>query len=320
MKKIALCTVVALFMALSTVQSQTAFPDGGFENCWKEYQTLEGKSYWDFNSNYFLSTLNTLYDMTTEQGIAPLTAWRLTGSDVYNGNYSLKVASDEMIMGDEMLFLPGVAGTLYVDIFNVDCILGKPFTSRPTNLKGYFKYAPEKGDSAAIEVFLKKEGFVLGKGKRVIKETVSDWSQFDIPIAYEYEMTPDTIVVLFVSSAKYDFSSINTLLQCKGQIGSTLCLDDVEFAYGPSGIKEMFTPSISVNVYPNPSTEQITIQIGKETNGTVKIYDYLSRKVGEYSVNGTQTTINISDFATGSYLINIVENGKIITTGRFLKQ
>ena len=322
MKKLSLSIVVALLITLPlTAQSQTAFPDGGFENCWQQFQAQNGNNYWDFKSNHFLSTLNTLYDITAEQGIAPLTAWRSTGgNDVYNGSYALKVASNTMIMGDETIFLPGVAATLEIDIFNIDCTLGEPFTSRPTSMNGYYKYAPVNGDSAIIEVFFQKNGNVIGGGKKVINDVIADWEQFDIDIDYINETTPDVIVVIFASSGNYDFSNIQTLMACKGQVGSTLYLDDVDFKYGTSGIKEMLTPAISVNVFPNPSTEQVTVQIGKEISGTLAVYDYLSRKVGEYPVNGTQISIDVNRYATGSYLLNVIENDKVITTGRFVKQ
>lgn len=323
MRKIRVCLFASLWVSLTlTVQSQIPFPDGGFENCWKEYQLgepLPGKgAYWDFTTGYFLSTLNLLYDMPLEQGIAPLTAFRET-MDVYNGNYSFKAVSNSMIFGDEIIFLPGVAATMYIDIMNLNCILGQPFTSRPKAMKGYFKYAPVGGDSAAIEVFLKTEGYMLGGGKKVVTGAVSDWQQFSIDIDYQYNMTPDSIVLIFASSGNYDFTNIETLMQCKGEIGSTLLLDEVEFVY-ESGIKEMVNPEIAIHIYPNPSTEQVTIQIGKETNGMIHVYDYLLRKVGEYELHGTQTSIDIKDYATGSYLINVVEKDKVITTSRFVKQ
>jgi hypothetical protein len=103
-------------------------------------------------------------------------------------------------------------------------------------------------------------------------------------------------------------------------VGSALYLDDLELDYSYVGIKEMLYPEISMRVYPNPSREEATVQIAKETKGTVIVYDYLARKIGEYPINGTQIKINLQNYAQGSYLLNVIENNKVITTSRFVKE
>jgi len=319
-------TLLAVFFTVALhLNAQTQqFPDGGFEDCWEEVTPWGKPKYWDFKESYFLTTLNELYGLDDEQGVAPLTAFRLTGSSVHDGQYSLQLVSKKMKIGTKDLFLPGATGTLRLIIDTEapnggDCEMGKPFTSRPSKLIGYHKYTPVNGDSAAIEVQLKRGGNVIGGGKLPIKSTVANWSEFSVPITYFSNETPDTIIVIFAASANYDFTDINTLMECKGQENSTLCLDNIEFWYD-SGIKEMFSPAIKINVFPNPSKECVNIQLAKETNGTVIIYDYLTRKVGEYTINGTQIDVDIKNYAAGSYLINVVENGKVITTNRFMKE
>ena len=323
MKRVVLLAVFFAVAVLLEAQNPP-FPDGGFENCWRDCTPWGKPVYQDLKTDYFLTTLNELYELSDEQGVAPLTAFRLEGEGVYDGKYSLKLASYNMTIGTRKLFLPGAAGTLEI-IIDIDapnggdCIMGKPFTARPTALTGYRKYAPVNGDSAAVEVQLKKGGSVIGEGKQVITASIANWTKFNIPIAYTSEETPDTIIVVFAASANYDFTDIETLMNCKGQEGSTLCLDNIEFEY-EVGIKEMFAPAIKLSVYPNPSKERVNIQIAKESNGTAIIYDYLTRKTAEYPISGTQIDVDISTYATGSYLINIVENGKVVTTGRFVKE
>ncbi len=316
MQKIILSAIAVLMAITVNVQSQQ-IQDGGFETGWIEKDDSPKGSYWDLNSTHFFTTLNSIYTLEGVMGNGPLTAFRET-TDAYDGIYSLKLMSDNMTSPYGSVFLPGAMGTLTIDFLNIECRLGTPYTSRPDSITGYFKYTSVNGDSAAIEVIMKNGGSTTGGGKKMITSNVSDWQRFSVPISSN--RNPDEIAVIFASSANYDFTSIQTLMACKGQVGSTLFLDDIAFTFGTSGIKEMLTPAIEMSVFPNPSTEQVTIQIGKETNGTIAVYDYLSRKVGEYPVNGTQTTINIADYATGSYLLNIIENNKVITTGRFLKQ
>ena len=317
MKKVVLLIVSTIVISFK-VQGQQNIPDGGFENCWVEGSSSKGK-YWTFEDDYFFTTLNVIYTLVPPFGNGPLTAFRET-ADAYQGDYCVKLVSDVMEFGED-IFLPGAIGTLEIDILGFDFVLGEPFTSRPDILKGYHKYLPVNGDSAAIEIWLQKgNGTVLGRGKQVIKNAVPDWSVFNVPITYTSNDTPEEIVVIFAASGNYDFTSIETLMQCKGQQGSTLYLDEIELEYTPAGVKELFDPDIKLSIYPNPSTEQLNLQIGKETKGTVILYDYLIRKIGEYPIHGTQIDIDIRDYATGSYLINIVENDRVITTGRFVKE
>ena len=322
MSRITVLTVALCMLALSLEAQNKPFPDGVFENCWEwKLNPIAGQpgktNYWDFKGIYFLTTLNSLHELEGDMGDAPLTVFRMDGADVYDGNYSVKLVSCPMILGEDTIFLPGVAATLSISLEPMACYLGEPFTSRPDAIKGWYKYTPENGDSAAIEIFLQKKGVILGKGKQIITDKVSDWTSFDVPVAYTSQETPDTIVVIFSASGNYDFTSIETLMKCKGQKNSTLCLDNIAFEY-PQGIKEMFVPAVKLNIFPNPSTERVSIQIAKQTTGTIIIYDYLSRKVGEYSIEGTQVDIDVRHYEAGSYLINVVENDRIITTGRFL--
>jgi len=296
-------------------------PDGGFDDCWVEKDPKNGKAkFWDFKDDYFFITLNAdLYTLPIYLGNAPLTAFRET-VDVYEGHYSLRLVSGTMTSEYGDIFMPGAMGNINIDIIGVDCNLGRPFTFRPSAIKGWHKYIPVNRDSAAIEVVLKRGGNRIGGGKQVIKEGVPNWTAFNVPITYTSTQTPDSIIVVFSSSAAYDFTDIETLMECKGQIGSTLYLDEIALDYGDINIKEMFAPEIKMNVYPNPSNERVSLQIAKETNGTVIIYDNLTRKIGEYPINGTQIDIDIQDYAAGSYLINVIENGKVITTNRFVKE
>jgi hypothetical protein len=285
--------------------------DGGFETCWTTKQGTTG-DYEDFVDNYFFNSLNKLIAMGGD-----LTAIK-ESTDVYAGNYSLKLVSGNVMSS---VFLPGAMGNITIETAAMppSVILGRPFASRPAAIEGFHKYIPVDGDSAAIEIILKKGGVEIGSGKQIITSEVSTWSRFSVPVNYSSSETPDTIIILFAASAKYDFTSLTTLMACEGQKGSALFLDDLTLDYSV-GIKEMLAPEIKVSVYPNPSKEQITVQIAKEVQGTVIVYDYLARKVGEYPVNGTQIKIDVQNYAKGAYLLNVIENNKVITTSRFVKK
>ena len=317
MKKVVLL-ITSVVIVNFNVKGQGQIPDGGFEDSWVEKTPTNGKAKYDDLNNGFLITLNQLYALPLDLGDASLTAFKEM-NDVVHGKYSLKLVSSRMTSQYGHVFLPGAAGTIHIDIIGVDCKLGNPFSSRPEALEGDRKYLPVGSDFGAIEIQLKRGGSVIGTGKQTMYSADPDWTRFRVPVTYTDAGSPDEIIVVFASSGKYDFTDIETLMECEGEVGSTLFLDNVSLSY-EVGVKEMFDPAIKLSIYPNPSKERLSVQVGKETSGTVVVYDYLIRKMGEYPINGTQIDVDIQDYAAGSYLINVIENGKVITTGRFGKE
>lgn len=316
MKKLNFLTAIfAMSCVIANAQTPT-FPNGGFENNWVQNTCGKG-SYWDFSEENFLTTLNSLYELEGEHGDAPLTSFR--EEDAYEGNYALKMVSNTMTFGGETIFLPGACGTLEIDFMNVDCKMGRTFNARPTNVSGYMKYAPVNGDSAAVEVTLFKNKKMIGKGKKVFYSEVSAYSQFIIDINYTTEEIPDSIIFIAAASANYDFTSIETLMKCKGQNGSALYLDELYFN-APTGIKESLISLVNMNIYPNPSAEQINIQLEKFVNGNIAIYDQLGRKVFEQNIDSQSINVNVSDFASGMYIVNLTAKDKVIATKKFIKE
>jgi len=317
MKKVTILIMLALCFENYNMKAQN-FPDGSFENNWEYFSNpTPGKSdYWDFKDAYFLATLNQLHELSGVMGDAPLTAFR--ESNAIDGNYALKLISNTMTFGED-LFLPGAAGTLYIDFTNLDCILGKPFTYSPLQSTGWFQSTLVNGDSAAIEVFLKKGGAKIGGGKMLIYNNVNTWTSFNIPITYTSQQTPDSVVVIFASSAGYDFTSIETLMQCKGQNGSILMIDDVAFGY-EQGIKQLLFSEKEIFIFPNPVADKLNIQLNELQDGKLVIYDNSGREVESKLVNSDNVSINVSDLAKGSYFINLYVNGKQIASKQFVKE
>lgn len=310
--------LVGLALTASFTLCAQTFPDGSFEKNWEFFTNPNpGKTdYWDFKDDYFLSTLNQLHELSGDQGDAPLTAFRT--EDAIDGNYALKLVSNTMTFG-EKLFLPGAAATLHIDFIGMDCIMGKPFTHKPLQFTGWYKCQLVKGDSAAIEVFLKKGGTKIGGGKMVIYSDVNAWTKFNISIDYSQQSTPDSIVVVFAASAGYDFTSIATLMQCKGQDGSTLYIDDVAFGY-EQNVRELMMPETVIIVSPNPAKDNLKLSFEQAINATIFVYDYTGKEIERAIVNGDSYQLNVAKYAKGSYFINVLVNDKLITSKQFIKE
>lgn len=78
-----------------------------------------------------------------------------------------------------------------------------------------------------------------------------------------------------------------------------------------------FSITDNVKVYPNPSTGIFTIAI--ENEATVKVYDMLGKEIYTNTVKTGTTNIDISNYQSGIYLLNVItENGSV--TKKIIKE
>ena len=85
---------------------------------------------------------------------------------------------------------------------------------------------------------------------------------------------------------------------------------------------------IDITLYPNPTTGIVTIRLSPEIgnlNPEIRVYDVYGRMlsvvVGVNDYSPLQTTqIDLSQYATGIYLVKLVNDGKVVATGKVVKQ
>lgn len=237
-----------------TTDVAAQLPNSGFEDWWMNTKNIwfvyaEGdEKFWDTgNTGSALANKNvTVYDDSKPHG----------------GKRSIKLASENVI-------IKFAAGNLfageYVKTDGTDGILdfGRPFTARPTTLKGWFKYAckpithisddqedrfedAQKGmnDKAHIyialgdwtapvriqtkkakrQLFDKNDQHIIAYQEMIVDKTVGDWTEFKLKLDYRSLTRKPTYIVVVASASKYgDYFT--------GGDGSTLWLDDFELIY-----------------------------------------------------------------------------------------
>ncbi len=312
-----LCVLCALPLLFGAVSAQNySIPDGHFEN-WTTEKAEDGSTY-DELGNPFWTSLNQLASLPPSMFTGPVTMYKETGRSGQEGDYAPRLVANEMLYGDSgMIFLPGVIGTLDVVFEKLTARTGRAFTSRPKAIKGYMKYFPVNGDSASIYVGLTRyneEGGMrqpIGLVDKIYKDTISEWTEFNLPIEYFDEGAPDTVMVFFVSSAGYD-RKFERLMHCEGQLGSTLWVDDVDFVY-----EEGNDPSTSMEnavlasskLYPNPSFNGI-FNLNVQEACAMEVFSVAGRLVMQQNLNAAGAyTVDLSRFAPGVYYIRLT-NGE----------
>jgi hypothetical protein len=318
MKKFTLILFILSFVA---IQAQTfePLPDGNFEewttgNTHPSHDVFHGDPY-DELANPFWTTLNLLSTLEPEMSTGPVTVFKVDG----RSGYAPKAISDTLWVGLEKLFLPGVFGAFTLDITNKTAHFGRPYHSRPDSLVGYMKYIPVAGDSASIFVELYKEiqgqRVTIGKVEQIFHNEISDWTRFSLPIEYIYDEVPDSISVLFVASAAYNFKDLFT---CKGTPGSTIWADECRFIFNnQASIEDIKTVKHSALVYPNPTSGDVFVKTQIPVRkARIEILDVKGSVVKTQELSGVNTSIDLRSLKSSLYLYRIIDGGKVIESGR----
>lgn len=317
MKKTLVLLTALLSVSLAWAQQ---LPDGGFED-WKTGKNYQGETYNDL-ANPFWQTLNVLSTLPPELGTGPIVVFKEQGKT----GFCPKMQSDTLTLGAQTIFLPGVVGAITVIIDHQTAQFGRPYTGRPEALKGVMKYQPVNGDSAAIfvEVYKTSESGqrqIITRNEVIYKDPITDWTEFNIPLDYLSDETPDSICVLFVSSAGYDFDD---LFNCKGQVGSTLWVDDCRFVIDGNdpGVPQNPTANEALNMlqvraYPNPATDVLNVTV--EENAQLAIFDQAGRVLLQQPVQAGENALNITDLKAGFYTFRVTGAQKS-GSGKFIKR
>lgn len=285
--------------------------DSGFDY-WTTGTGQDGKTYDDLLDPYW-GTLNFLTTLPAEMFTGPVTLFKETGRSGVAGDYAPRIESSSMVFGNEgEIFIPGVIGTIEVDIANITATIGYPFTSRPDGIHGYLKYAPVNGDSATVFIELTRYNAaigarqIVGHGQMLFHEAIEDWTSFTVPVEYRSEVQPDSITILIVASAGYNFDNF---LACQGQKGSQMWVDDVQLYYGEapepgSNANETNAALAASQLYPNPSADG-RFNLRLEESCRVQVLSVDGRLLMEQEMAAGVQALDLSKYAPAYYVVRL---------------
>ncbi|MBQ7734875.1 MAG: C10 family peptidase [Bacteroidales bacterium] len=107
----------------------------------------------------------------------------------------------------------------------------------------------------------------------------------------------------------------------------------VTVTYGPCELSTGETVTVTtgvaewgdgiLNLYPNPTNSTVTLQLTPETctlNPEIQIFDIYGQRLQIMPVRDERTQIDLSHYATGIYLIKLVNDGKVMAVRKAVKQ
>jgi hypothetical protein len=243
-------------------------------------------------------------------------------SDSYIGEYAALIKTS-LILGRI------ASGTLFTGKFKLDYDnflnspkFGVPFSDRPYYLKGFYKYIPVNDDSCRIASWLTKWNNSTHRRDTIAfatisyeqsKKTISTYTEFDIIYNYRSAASPDSITVIFASSA--DGANFH------GGIGSALYIDEISLEYFPLSVVQKVKEEKDFIVSPNPVSEYLIVK-SKYPPKDVKINIYTSNGsfIKTKKIENSFDKISITELPVGLYMYEITKPDGMIETGKFIKK
>ncbi len=236
-----------------TTEAAPQISNGGFENWHKSGKTVfpyaEGEPYWDSGNKGATETLGDKWNITNSSedprpGSSGKLCARLQSSFPSLGAIG-KFAAGNLYTG-RFAGLSGMNGTVE---------FGQPFTGRPTALHGWYKCnvgqinksdksAPVTSGPDRYQLMIclttgihtvntadkstffdcKTDSKVIAWGEILSSESVSEWTEFTLPLTYVKEgVRPTHIIIVATSSSYGDYFT--------GSTDSWMCVDDFELVY-----------------------------------------------------------------------------------------
>jgi hypothetical protein len=285
MKKVVLICV--LILGVISAFAQTPVPNFGFES-------------WNLHNGRLVPDSWLVRDTTASRT-----------TDKYAGNYAVRIQN---------ILLPSDTSKGTLVSLQPDSSEGMnpafPIFVRHTTLNGYYKYTPVNGDSAQIMLFIYKYGFInppsynLLGGSWASKGASNTYVPFVLYILYfdsTLMLTPDSACIAFSAYKQINFTT-GTELYPLGN--SVLFVDNVSFDGFISGINNIPNLVKEVNVYPNPASSTLNIDMNLgESDYYVNLYDLngrLIKTIANGNLSGQQQlSVNIEDVPSGDYLLMI---------------
>ncbi len=236
-------------------------------------------------------------------------------TDAYDGSYAMELNTFEGSEGGSVVARASQASTGYYSDA-CDCLAGGyPYSLTQDALVFYYKYVPAAGtdDNAEVSVVFRKNGTSIWQEGMPLP-AAADYTRMELP--FDIPNTPDTAAIFFQSS---EWSNKDITY-----VGSSLTVDNVFF-------KSEETPTIlkrisaggGINVYPNPSSGRITIDLGGDDivteNLRIEIYNVIGKPVLKSLSDGQKTDLDISLLPKGIYFVKIYD-GNSVHTSKILRR
>jgi len=269
MHTLVLC--IALFSS-----SSAQIPNSGFED-WTAVGNYQDPMYWGSTNSF---SAGSFYAITQSNEHFPEGA----------GSYSVRLENNVILNPNY-----GARGSLFTGPPPPDADF--TVTGNPTSLTGYYKFAPQNGDTMFIQIQLYYNGASVAFGEFTSTAAAPDWTPFTVPISNYSNADGGSMII-----AAYNANGFNFIPHGN----SVLYVDNLNF---DNLITDVTTPRAAqvINVYPNPAKEILTITTPIELAypAVATVFNAFGQVVLAKQLNANQQQLDVSNLPNGVYTISV---------------
>lgn len=127
--------------------------------------------------------------------------------------------------------------------------------------------------------------------------------------------TPEGDVVLKAFDFNSDFANYTN----SNTFATVYMLFSAEDLDIKTGVSELADYN-QMNIYPNPANDELYIELNKEINGLIEIYDVMGKKMITKKIkNDKIIRINIKAYSNGIHFVKVIDEGKVYSIGKLVK-
>jgi hypothetical protein len=239
-------------------------------------------------------------------------------TDAVDGTYSCQLQNIEVLPGT---VAPGVITTGRVELdlqFNPTFFGGAPYTEKPEEFVGKYKFNPGPSDTGMIQVLftvydtIAQASLPLGDGMMDLTVATTGWQTFNIPITYNADpRDPDTVLIIIASSRVGSGAPAST----------SLFVDSVGFSQdSASGVEPIGDLVHGTTLMPNPVSDEVKV-ITATSARDICIYTVTGSLIEMRKLHEGSALFSVSDYAAGLYLYSIGDSqGRKLAVGKFSVQ
>ncbi len=288
MKKILLSIFSA---ALISASAFAQIPNNGFEN-WTAVGSYSVPNSWGTMNN--TTTLSGIYTATVGTPGSP-------------GSSYLKLTSKTI--GASVVNGIAVSGRL--DSMTMQPISGFPCTLQPVSFTGKWQHMIYGSSQGSISVLLTKwnsttlQRDVVATANQTLSGMAMSWANFTINFNYVSSTVPDSCIIVLKASGANPTNN------------DYLWVDNLAFTGSVVGIKTIDNYVSSISVYPNPSTENITVtlNIKQASHVQLQLIDLTGKLIKDINAGEIKgeykNTINTTGITKGIYFLKVIADDAV---------